>query len=115
MAITRKDLNCPCCGQAKLDPRLFPALQLLEKSYNSDLKINSCFRCSKHNEELKARGYPVAVHSYHLLGMAVDISTVGLDREKLIGLAKMVGFTGIGRGSNYVHLDFGPCREWVYY
>lgn len=51
----------------------------------------------------------------HDSGKAVDVKWSGYNittREKFIEIAIRNGFSGIGRYSNFVHIDVGPRREW---
>lgn len=78
------------------------------------LVLTSGYRCPEHNKAVGG-----AEHSFHMQGLAVDISTVGFapgEREKLIAYAKDYGFTGIGIGSNFIHLDIGhgTLTKWIY-
>ena len=72
------------------------------------------FRCIPHNTEVGG-----AKHSKHLAGIAVDISTWGMTSEFLYHFmsgAVNGGFTGIGVGKNFVHIDTrkDKSKVWVY-
>jgi len=85
-------------------------LQELRDAFDAPLKINSAFRCPKHNEEVG--GKP---SSQHLEGTAFDISTRGMDLETKLSLqeiAEEVGFTGFGYYNTFLHVDKGRARTW---
>ena len=68
--------------------------------------ITSGYRTKEHNKRVGG-----AERSLHLSGLAVDIQ-VDYDFERVIKLAKEIGFTGIGRYRNHLHLDLGEKRYW---
>jgi zinc D-Ala-D-Ala carboxypeptidase len=83
-------------------------------------KINSGFRTKEHNVYLEKKGYHVAKNSSHLKGLAADISTKDSKTRFLIvdSLIK-VGFTRIGIGKTFVHVDSDVTKSqsvlWMYY
>ena len=98
---------------------------------NRPLKLNSAFRCSKHNAEVSHTG-PNGPHTDHGEGgQAVDIQISGADALRIVEVAKKYGMTGIGikqdsgtphgkrfihldnLGSNYTKLTVGP-RPWLW-
>jgi uncharacterized protein YcbK (DUF882 family) len=112
---TPRELRCKCnscIGMIK--ELLLVKLDQLRMSMDRPLIINSGFRCPAHNKAVGGEE-----HSYHMQGLAVDISTAGWapgEREKLIAYAKDYDFTGIGIGSNFIHLDIRPGtpKKWTY-
>jgi GH24 family phage-related lysozyme (muramidase) len=95
-----------------LNPDTATAFGRLQDILGTTLTVNDGFRTPTANEA--AGG---AEHSRHLHGDALDISTVGMtETEKLalINAAYDAGFTGIGVGSNIIHIDQGTPRSWGY-
>ena len=89
-------------------------LDVVRKKYGKAIDINSGFRTPKHNAEVGGK-----VTSSHLKGLAVDIScTNSTDRFKLEGILKEVGFTRIGMGSTFIHVDIDKEKTqkvlWTY-
>ena len=89
-------------------------LDVVRKKYGKALDINSGFRTPKHNAEVGGK-----VTSSHLKGLAVDIScTNSNDRFLLEGILREVGFTRIGMGSTFIHVDIDKEKTqkvlWTY-
>jgi len=106
---------CPCClkGEVIAAQHIAELLELVRPSVGP-IVIRSGFRCKKQNTKVGGEA-----NSYHLLGLAVDI-TVATDsgRYKLIRALLNHGWNRLGIGKNYVHADRGPTRRpviWTYY
>ena len=140
MAITAMDrarfevgVTCPCCGVARMDPRILPAFLKIEKALGIRLQINSGYRCPAHNTALLVQWVTDALEwekrhpdqkfprpkpsklSRHRLGTAIDLQCPKSRQDELIAAAKALGFNGIGRGQRMVHLDIREePAEWEY-
>ena len=103
-----KEFQCPCCGSVKIDSELIQKLQSLREKINKPIIVTSGYRCPSHNKRVGGENT-----SYHTQGLAVDITT-DYDIEKLVILAREIGFRGIGiyRRLRFLHLDLGPTRTW---
>lgn len=82
-------------------------------------KITSGFRTREHNSYLIANGYKASPNSSHKLGIAADIAaTSSKQRYAIITALLAVGFTRIGVGSNFIHVDMDESkpqnRIWTY-
>jgi zinc D-Ala-D-Ala carboxypeptidase len=104
---TRAELECKCgCGRADIEPAFMEKLKDLRITYNRPIFINSGYRCPDYNERVSFTGRT----GPHTIG-AVDISVSGKDAHRLLHMAFLVGFTGIGvkqKGSmagRFIHLD----------
>ena len=89
-------------------------LDVVRKKYGKAIDINSGFRTPKHNAKVGGK-----VTSSHLKGLAVDISCKNsTDRFKLEGILREVGFTRIGMGSTFIHVDIDKEKTqkvlWTY-
>lgn len=109
-----EEFECPCCGKAHMEERFLELLQQLRTILNKPMKINSGYRCENHNLNVGGRRT-----SQHLIGNAIDCSTVGWTSSEfyfLIKEAQRLGFKGIGIAKSYVHLDARESRPkmWVY-
>ncbi len=113
------EFDCKCgCGKNNIDPRLVEMLNLVREHCGEPpgmpLVVNSGCRCHKHNEEVG--GSPT---SSHLTGHAVDIRALSdTTRFKIVVSALMHGFSRIGIGRTFVHLDNDPLKVkkvfWLY-
>ena len=77
-------------------------------------KINSGFRCEKHNREIGGEE-----NSAHLRGYAADISaTTSRQREKLLEALFKADFNRIGIAETFIHADNDPYLPldvaWLY-
>lgn len=98
-----KGINC-CGHSAPVHPDLIDALQALRDLIGKPLLIISGFRCNRHNQAVNG-----AEHSFHTLGMAVDVSCPGgLSPEDLAAMAVEIPLFrdgGIGVYAAWTHLD----------
>jgi uncharacterized protein YcbK (DUF882 family) len=93
---------------------LISMLDVARKKYGKSMAINSGYRTIEHNAEVG--GKP---ESSHLKGLAVDIKcTNSTDRFLLEGILREVGFTRIGIGNSFIHVDIDKEKTqkllWTY-
>lgn len=118
------EISCKC-GCRLIAPvesvyRLY-ALRLL---WGKPIIINSAIRCPEHNKRVGGRA-----GSTHLPpdfrnhvskgwgGCAFDIQAAFLDRRHIESIAIQCGFTGIGEGENFIHIDDAArpnITRWLY-
>ena len=89
--------------------RLVRHLDKMREIVGKPLFINSGYRNPTVNRLVGG-----ASRSRHLVGDAVDISLEGHDRKALVKAAIEAGFTGIGLGGSFLHVDLGLRRAWPY-
>jgi len=119
---SHQELACRCgCGRMEIPVSFLDKLEELRTAFDKPMIITSGYRCPKHNNDVSGSGQD----GPHTQG-AVDISVSGEDAHRLLQLAFIVGFTGIGinqKGSfsgRYIHLDDLPPnnrprpRVWSY-
>ena len=99
---------------SKMSDEVISMLDVARKKYGKAMVINSGYRTCEHNAEVG--GKP---ESSHLKGLAADIScTNSTDRFKLEGILRQVGFTRIGMGSTFIHVDIDKEKTqkvlWTY-
>ncbi len=87
--------------------RLFKAFEQLRESWGKAIHIESGYRCSKHNMEIKG-----AVLSTHLFGLALDLNfTTSEETKEFLNLAnEKTGYLRIGTYKNnlrLIHIDVG--------
>lgn len=89
------------CGSYKLNPAFIAKLDLYREKLGRPLTVTSFIRCEKHPVEEKK-----ALKGAHTHGCAVDLfCSTSSDRFAMIKLAIEMGFTRIGYGDNFIHLD----------
>ena len=66
-----EEFKCPCCGQGSPAQMLVLWLDLFRAAWGYPVRINSGFRCEKHNKEVGG-----AEKSRHLIGCAADIAPI---------------------------------------
>ena len=123
---THGEVACKCggCrGAAKISPDLIVRLQAMRDEYGP-IRVNSGVRCRKHPES-KARPTSSHVPADHgdsegRVGHAVDIWTPNSGRRfRLLAAAIAAGFTRIGLGKTFLHLDNARKKAqnvaWDYY
>jgi zinc D-Ala-D-Ala carboxypeptidase len=95
-----------CCdGAAPISFDLVASLEDLRNLVNGPIKVNSGFRCRKHNAAVGG-----AKFSTHMLGLAADLRTPqGLTPLKFANLARRVGFGKVIVYSWGIHVDV---RTW---
>ena len=113
---TWAEVTCRHCQRVKVDDRFWRHMGLLEQLrtwWDDPLRVNSGYRCPRHNVEISG-----AAQSQHL-HFATDIQALGADNlvadavDQLADKAETLGFDGIGRYSTFVHLDLrGTTARW---
>lgn len=96
----------PRCSQEDLNPILVVRLQYLESLLRFKLTYTSAYRTQGYERSKGRKG-----DSAHCKGLAVDISTIDSHvRFKVVQAALQVGFTRIGIGKRFVHLDIDETK-----
>jgi uncharacterized protein YcbK (DUF882 family) len=74
------------------------------------------YRSPTTNRRLYREGNGVAKNSYHIKGMAVDLRSEGRSLEQVRDAALSLGAGGVGYypRSDFVHVDCGPVRHWLW-
>ena len=112
--LTRERFACPCCGEDWIDPRVATKVQAIESETGVKLTITSGCRCKAHNKKVGG-----SETSSHLKGLAVDIACErSRTRHYIIATAIRLGFTRIGIGKTFIHLDLDQQKSaeviWLY-
>ena len=110
---TPAELHCDCVKHCKgeyfHDEKFMDALEKMREILGAPIVINSGRRCLKHNKAVGG-----ASQSMHMKSIAVDIKIAPHQRKSLYEAAIAAGFTGLGFGVNFMHLDVGVRRRWTY-
>ena len=101
---TEAEMCCKHTGRCEMNVGFMDRLQRLRGMYGKPLVVTSGYRDPSHPEEA-GRALPGA----HAMGRAVDLAIAGPEAFRIIQLAVLNGFTGIGvqqkGASRYLHLD----------
>jgi uncharacterized protein YcbK (DUF882 family) len=103
------------------DPREFDVLHAMMARLgmlNSAIEVVCGYRTPETNSALRQNSPQtgVAEHSQHMEGHAIDLRVPGVTTAKLRDAALSLKAGGVGYYpvSQFVHVDVGPVREWVF-
>ncbi len=100
----------------KMDPRNFDNLAAVHNLLDTSepYLLLSGYRTPRTNALLRRRSRGVARNSYHIPGMAADITlkSRSIYQIRAAALACKGGGVGLYRRSNFIHMDCGPIRTW---
>lgn len=98
----RSEFSCRCgCGFAAADIELVAVLEDLREAFDAPVYIRSGCRCPAHNFAVAG-----SKKSYHMRGMAADITTGARPDEVYEYLAgKYKDCYGIGSYKTFTHID----------
>lgn len=101
---TPDEMRCKETGELDMDEQFMDRLQALRTEFDQPMTVSSGYRSRKHSAERDK-----ATIGTHVEGKAVDIRVHGREALRLVGMAIMHGFTGIGvsqQGDHrFIHLD----------
>ena len=99
---SEEELKCKCgCSSCNMDGEFLYKLNKARHKDGKPWKVNSAYRCTKHNASVGGKK-----NSAHVHGCAVDIHAPTSARKfEIVTAALSVGFNRIGIGKNFVHLD----------
>lgn len=102
------EFACRCCGETLIQRPLVDELDELRGESGFPWVISSGYRCPAHNQAVSSTG-PTGPHT---TGWAVDIRVDRARAHRVLELAFLAGFPGIGvqqKGSSrFIHLDRLP-------
>ncbi len=89
-----------CCGITKIDTDLVGFCQMVRDRFNTQVVINSGFRCQHHNKEVGG-----VSKSKHMEGTAADIVVKGVKPIDVAKYCESIGVKGIGLYDWGCHID----------
>jgi uncharacterized protein YcbK (DUF882 family) len=100
-----------------IEPDLIDVLARLRQKagFVMPIHVNSGYRSPRTNAAARRINRHVARNSFHMQGMAVDITVPGFNLAKLRRAAIDLKAGGVGTypGAHFIHLDVGPVRTWA--
>lgn len=106
-SFTPEEIACRGTGKIKISKFAMARLQALRDALGCPMIINSAYRSPEHNKRVGG-----AKNSYHVQGLAFDVSMANHDPEDFERKAKVAGFTGLGfyppKKGEFIHIDVGP-------
>jgi len=111
---TIEELACRCAGQFCRgrywhDEAVLDRLEAMRVSMGGALCVVSGHRCPGWNRQVGG-----VAGSRHLR-LAVDLHLAGHDRHTMLAAAREAGFTGLGLGRDFLHVDRrGRATQWFY-
>jgi uncharacterized protein YcbK (DUF882 family) len=108
-------LRCHFTNEVKaMDLRVLDLLSDIKDLIGKDkqLRIISGYRSPQYNEHLFNIGRGVVRDSLHLRGLAIDFAVEGFGTNRIAGVAKSFAAGGVGKYSEFVHIDVGRVRYW---
>lgn len=108
------EFQCPCCATNETQVPFINKLDRARKIAGVPFKITSGYRCSAHNTQVGG-----VVMSAHRDGVACDIAcTSSSARFRIVHALIEVGFTRIGIGRDFIHVDMDDRKPnmliWLY-
>jgi len=109
------EFRCKCgCGMNRISMDFVTRLDCARKLAGVPFVITSGCRCPTHNRAVGGSAY-----SSHMRGLAADIRCRGdADRFHILNGLIRAGFTRIGVGSDFIHVDADTRKRdeiiWVY-
>jgi len=108
--------RCHSTGrEVPINPELFLLLDAVRHNLGARERpyhLFSGYRTPSYNRLLARRDCHVAKNSFHIRGMAADVALEGVRLTDIAQMAKRLNLGGVGKYSNFVHLDVGPVRCW---
>ena len=100
----------------EMDVRALDILSATQRLLDTSepFEVISGYRTRQTNAMLRKQSKGVAKNSYHIRGMAVDITLASRSISQIAraGLSLSAGGVGKYSRSHFVHLDSGPVRRW---
>ena len=103
---SEKEFACPCCGLCNISPHFICQLAEARDIAGIPFKITSGCRCKVHNKEVGGKEKSAHLCSQYIPSTACDIY-VNTDRKRFIIVRALIdsGFTHIGIGKDFIHVD----------
>ena len=109
-----EEYACNCgCGRSDIKAELVDKIQQVRDTLGRSIRINSGFRCERHNGNIGA-----SETSSHIGGWAADLQTKGSAARYELLVAVMQVFDRVGIAKNFIHVDVDANKTagvvWTY-
>lgn len=104
------EFESPDTREVRLSQELVARLQRLRDLVGKPVQVLSGYRTPEHNATVRG-----VAASFHVQGLAADVTWEGFEIEAAVKLAEQAGFDGIGRYAKkgFVHVDVrGYLARW---
>jgi len=114
------ELLCPCCTNEYMSDDFMLQLDFARKLADIPFTINSGYRCSNYQQDLKQQGFETAEGlSPHEKGVAADIlCSDAQERPVILDALRQAGFHRFGLAHTFIHVDDDNERSvnriWLY-
>ena len=98
-----EDFKCRCCGEIKMEEEFLKRLDNARIHSSYPFFINSGYRCKAYNDSIGSKE-----SSGHRKGCAVDIDYHHGNMGEILKCLLDEGFTRIGIGESFIHVDSKP-------
>lgn len=106
-----QEFDSPDTGEVMLESELVDRLERLRTLVGKEIYVVSGYRTPEHNRFVGGQA-----NSFHLRGMASDITWRGIEMKRGVALAERAGFNGIGQYPDKysLHVDVRGYRaRWI--
>lgn len=113
---TPDEFKCPCCGLLNVSTPFICKLEEARKIAGVPFKITSGCRCKKYNKKVGGVEHSLHLCTKYAPATACDIYS-NIDRRRFIIVRSLIeaGFTHIGIGKDFVHVDNDQrLAMWLY-
>ncbi len=117
------EFACPCCEEVKVSERFLVKLDKLRELLGKPIHVTSGCRCTKHNADLRSRGYHSVDGSAHTISERQECEAADLEcssstyRRELLILAHSI-FNRVGVAKSFIHVDDDADKDqnvtWTY-
>lgn len=113
---TEDEFKCKCCGLCNVNVNFLCKLEEARRIAGIPFYITSGCRCKEHNKEIGGKENSKHICTEYMQSTAADIKAK-TDRRRFIIIQALVeaGFTHIGIGKDFIHVDNDRrLAIWIY-
>jgi uncharacterized protein YcbK (DUF882 family) len=88
-----------------INPHIVEVLEKIRAHFGKSITINSAYRTPSYNNALRRKSKKVAKNSYHMRGLATDITISGVSPKEIYDYVNSFHQGGLGLYPTFVHVD----------